>query len=266
MRNFLLIFLSVALLSCSDFYKASKSQDWRVKYNTAVNFYGKKDYGKALLLFEEALPLISGKPEDESARFYYAYCQYYAGMYLLSAEYFRRFHRTYNRSKNAEEALYMYGYSLYKETPQHNLDQSSTSDAIEAFQDFINTYPNSARVEEASKMIAELRAKMELKAFEMAKQYQKVRMYKAAVIAYSNFERDFPDSDLREEVAYLRLRSQYELSKNSVDEQKKNRFEETLRLYTEMVDKYPSTRFKSEVTRIFESTSKQIKNLRPIQN
>jgi outer membrane protein assembly factor BamD len=266
MRNFLVLFLSISIISCSDFYKASKSQDWLLKYKTAVKFYEKKDYGKALLLFEEAMPLMSGKPEDESARFFYAYCQFHAGMYLLSAEYFKRFHRIYNRSKNAEEALFMYGFSLFMETPQHNLDQSSTIDAVEAFQDFINTYPNSSRVAEASKIIAELRAKMELKTFEMAKQYQKVRMYKAALVAFSNFERDYPDSQLREEALFLKLKSQYELSKNSVEEQKKKRFEETLKIYTELVDKYPNTRFKPEATRMFESSSRIIRNLRPIQN
>ncbi len=266
MQKYFLLLLVFGLVSCSDFQKAVKSNDWQVKYKTAVALYQKQEYGKALILFEEALPLMAGKPEDEPARFYYAYCQYHAGMYLISAEYFKRFHRTYSRSKNAEEALYMHGYSLYKDTPHHNLDQSSTIEAIEAFQDFINTYPNSPRVADASQLIAELRAKMELKNFELARQYQKLRYYKAAIIAFSNFERDYPDSKLREEALFLKLKSQYELAKNSVEEQKKTRYEDAIKIYTEFVDKYPNSKFKQEATRLFESANRQLKSIRPILN
>lgn len=57
-------------------------------------------------------------------------------------------------------------YSLYKTSPGYRLDQSNTEKAIDGFQLFVNTYPNSKRVEECNKLIDECRAKIEFKSFE----------------------------------------------------------------------------------------------------
>ena len=77
------------------------------------------------------------------AQFYYAYTQYQQQQYLLSATLFKKFYETFARSDYAQEATYMYAYSLYKDTPSFNLDQSNTLTAMSALQDFINTYPDS---------------------------------------------------------------------------------------------------------------------------
>ena len=69
------------------------------------------------------------------------------------------------------EAEYLYAYSLYKESPNSNLDQSSTVEAISAMQNFINKYPYSEYSINANEIIDELQIKLETKNFENAKQY-----------------------------------------------------------------------------------------------
>jgi outer membrane protein assembly factor BamD len=49
------------------------------KYAGAVNYYKKKDYYRAGILFEELIPLMRGQAESELTQFYYAYCQFYQG-------------------------------------------------------------------------------------------------------------------------------------------------------------------------------------------
>src|SRR5687768_17842716 len=122
----------LTLVSCSKFRKIEKSADWRVKYEGGLHYYAKKDYYRASVLFEQILPIVRGLPEGEKVQFYLAYCQYHDKLYLLASEQFRTFYETYGRSTLAEEARYMFAYSLYASSPSANLDQSSSVDAMAA--------------------------------------------------------------------------------------------------------------------------------------
>ena len=62
---------------------------------------------------------------------------------------------------------------MYKESPNSNLDQSSTIEAISAIQNFINKYPYSEYSKDANSIIDELQIKLETKNFDNAKQYYK---------------------------------------------------------------------------------------------
>ncbi len=138
--SYFLVILLVAA-GCSRFRKIEKSQDWRVKYEAAQNYYSKKEYYKASVLFEQILPIVRGLPEGEKVQFFLAYCQFYDKLYLLASEQFKTFYETYGRSTMAEEARYMYAYSLYQSSPNSELDQTSSINAMAAMQEFLNRYP-----------------------------------------------------------------------------------------------------------------------------
>jgi len=265
-KNVSIVLVALALLlvgsSCSKFQKIIKNEDWKFRYNAAMDYYEKKgDYYRAGILLEDLVPIIRGTPEAEKAQFYWAYCYYKQGQYETSAAEFKKFHDTYNRSKFAEEALYMHCYSLYMSSPPIHLDQSNTITAIDAFQDFINRYPNSAYAQQAAGAITSLRAKLETKAFKNAKLYQQLERYKSAVIAYDNFQKDFPDSRYQEEAAFRKLESQYSLADNSYLDKKRERFNEVVKMYQAFVDKYPKSIFLKQAENIFETTQRQLKNV-----
>ena len=62
----------------------------------------------------------------------------------------------------AIEANYMFGYSLYMQSPEFNLDQSPSNQAINVMQNFINQYPSSKFAENAGKIVNELELKLSL--------------------------------------------------------------------------------------------------------
>src|SRR5690349_2615333 len=165
------IFILLVSFSCSKFRKYEKSQDWRVKYEAGLNYYSKKDYYRASVLFEQILPIVRGLPEGEKVQFYLAYCQYYDKLYLLASEQFKTFYETYGRSQMAEEARYMYAYSLYASSPAWNLDQSASIEAMAAMQDYLNRFPNSKFRDQAIDVINTTQNKLEKKGFENARQY-----------------------------------------------------------------------------------------------
>ena len=239
------------------FRRIQKNEDWRVKYEASVEYYEKKDYYRAALLFEDIRPNTRGLPEGEKVEFYLGYCHFYEKTYLLAADQFKSFYETYGRSAFAEEAQYMYAYSLFVSVPPSNLDQTSGVEAMDAMQSFLNRFPSSKFYDKAVEVINTSQQKLERKGFDNAKQYFKIRQYKAAVIALQNFGKEFPDSKLLEEAAALRVTAQFKLAEQSLTYLQLERYQTVIQFYQEMIDNYPQSKYLRDVEQYYsESISK----------
>jgi outer membrane protein assembly factor BamD len=255
-----LIALVVVASSCSRFRKIQKSDDWRVRYEAGLDYFAKKDYYRASMLFEDVLPIVRGLPEGEKVEFNLAYCQYYERTYLLAANGFKTFYETYGRSVNAEEARFMYAYSLYASTPSSNLDQREGIEAMDAMQVFINQYPDSKFRDRAVEVITTSQQKLERKGFDNARQYLKLRNYQAAIISFDNFRKNFPDSQYLEEVAYLKVVAQYRLAEKSLSNLQGKRFKSVIEYYQELVDTYPESKFIKDAEKFYSSSMDRLKS------
>ncbi len=252
---FLLLLLAV---SCSKFRKIEKNPDWRVKYEAAMRYYDKRDFYKASVLLEQVMPIIRGLPEAEKAQFYLAYCQYHERLYLLASEQFRAFYETYGRSGLSEEARYMYAYSLFKSSPGSNLDQTGSIEAMASMQEFLNRYPTSKYREQALDVIFTTQDRLDQKGFDNAKQYYRMRQYKAAVVALKNFQDNFPDSKHLEEARYLIIASQYQLAEQSIYTKQRERYQEVVNIYIEFIDRYPSSAFLKDAEKMYTDSLEKL--------
>lgn len=272
MRNsyknlFILILLAVSISSCSDFRKLQKSDDWEKKYDAAIRFYEQGEYYKANVLLEQILPIIKGSEKAEIANFYYGYTYYYQGQYLLASHYFKTFYDTFNRSQFAEEARFMFGYSLFQDSPRYNLDQASSKEAITALQGFINLYPNSEFVPKADAALSQLRSKLERKAYEKALLYYDLKKFmtgeylKAALVAFDNFQDDFPGSIYTEEIQYLEIEAMYNLAEVSIYSLRKERYQEAIDFYEVFIDTYQESKYLKKAEKIYEDCLEQIRKL-----
>lgn len=253
-----LILMVLFTVGCSNFRKIEKSEDWRVKYEAGLNYYAKKDYYHSAILFESILPIVRGLPEGEKVEFYLAYCQYNEKTYLLASDQFKTFYETYGRSQYAEEANFMYAYSLYASSPDHNKDQSSSIEAMNAMQVFLNKYPGSQFMNKAIEVIDVSQDKLEKKGFENAKQYLKLKMYKGAIVAFDDFKKNFPDSKFLEEAAYLKVVAVFELAEVSIPSKQLERYSTTLDYYKELVDNFPNSPFLKEAQRFYSESLSQV--------
>jgi outer membrane protein assembly factor BamD len=269
-RLLILVAVAAGLLvlesSCSRFRKLQKSEDWRVKYDAGLTYYEKKDYYHTAILFEEILPVVRGLPEGEKVEFYLAYCQYYEKTYLLASNQFKTFFETYGRSTLAQEAYFMYAYSLYVASPASNLDQKSSVEAMDAMQNFLNRYPESKFQEQASQVIATCQEKLERKGYDNALQYLKIRSYKAAVIAFDNFKSSFPDSHYLEEIAYYKIVAEYKLALQSFQKFQLDRYNSVVAFYQEFIDSYPNSAYAKDAERMYSDSLEQINKLKPTKN
>ena len=257
--SFLLTGLFLVLaVSCGKFRKIEKSQDWRVKYEAGLNYYNKKDYYRASVLFESITPIVRGLPEGEKVQFYLAYCQFYDKLYLLASEQFKTFYETYGRSNMAEEARYMYAFSLYKASPKDNLDQTNSVEAMAAMQEFLNRYPNSKFRDQSIDVIVTTQKKLERKGFDNSYQYYRMRQYKAAIVAHNNFKDNFPDSEYLEQAYYLVIVSEYRLAEQSIYSKQEERYKGVVEHYKEFVDKYPSSPYLRDAEKLYAESLEKL--------
>jgi outer membrane protein assembly factor BamD len=259
----LLAFFTLISMSCGEYRALQKSDDWKAKYDGAMRYYDEGDYFRAIALFEEVLPVTRGKAEGEKAQFYYAYAHYNDRQYILSAHYFKSFYETYSRSEFANEAQFMYAYSLYQSSPVYTLDQTSTKEAIQAFQVFVNRNQESKYVTEAVQILKELQVKLETKAYYSAKLYFKINVLNSAVTAFDNFAINYPDSRFNDELQYLKIESSFLIADQSIPSKRKERYKKVIELYEEYLEDYPSSGFLAEASKFYDEA---IIKLEKIQN
>jgi outer membrane protein assembly factor BamD len=92
----------------------------------------------------------------------------------------------------ADDAQYQIGYVRYRETVQGSEDQADRMKAREAFEDFVNRYPTSEKAAQARENIGKIGATDIKKTHDIAKYYDKVKNYKAAVVYYNEVIRIAP--------------------------------------------------------------------------
>ncbi|MGI4870627.1 MAG: outer membrane protein assembly factor BamD [Janthinobacterium lividum] len=255
---------SLSLGSCTGYQKLLKSTNVNEKYTAAIKYYDKGDYFRSGTLLEELIPLLKGRPEAEKAQFYFANTNYMQRNYVLSAYYFKQFTDTYPNSPQVEEASLLRAKSLFRDSPEVELDQTNTVSALETIQDFLNTYPESKFRAEADGMSQELQRKLETKAFQNAKLYYSLRYNQAAVTAMGNFELQFPGSAYNEQADYLRFTAQYAWAKESIETKQRERFQEAITFYQHFIDTYPQSKNLRTAQTMYDDTRAELERLKSV--
>ena len=251
-----LVVLSVLLSSCGNYNKIVKSTDYEFKYKKAVEYYEDGEYVRAGTLFQELVNIYRGTSRADKIYYFYAKSMIGQKDYLMAGHYFKTLIKEFPTSEYVEEAQYMVGYCSYLISPKPRLDQAVTQEAIDALQLYINLYPFNERVDEANRLIDELRDKLVFKSYLSAKLYYDFNNYKAAVIALTNSLGDHPDSKYREDLMFMLLKSKYLLAIGSVREKKEVRLSGALDEYFTFVDEYPESKYKKEAMKFYDTTSK----------
>lgn len=245
----------------SKFEKLRASNNIAEKYQEAIKYYNNKKYSKALILFDELMVKYRGQAEAEDLYYYTAYTNYRLRDYTSARYHFKQFTDTYPNSGRTEECRFMGAYCYYLESPKASLDQEYTHRAIDAMQLFINLYPTSERAIEAGELIQNLRDKLEKKAFENAKYYLDMGLqddYRAAVIAFDNVLREYPDTKYAEEMEYLSIKAQLLYAENSYLNRQEERFDYAIELFNRFESAYPESKFLKDAVGLKEDAQKGI--------
>lgn len=260
-KNVSLLILTILLFAaCSGYEKLLKSGDVEAKYERGMQYYEEGNYIRAVTLFGQIIPRLKGTKRAQELDYLYAKCHYEMGDYVMAGHYFREFVITYFASPRAEEADFMGSYCYYKLNSRVELDQTNTYNAINAFTLFKTKFPLSERIPEADGYIKEMEEKLVEKSYLNARLYYDLEKYKAAIVAIKNSLIDYPDTEYREELLYLKLRSSYEMAIRSVSIKQLERFQITVDEYYSFIDEFPESKYAREAEKLYNESAAFLAN------
>ncbi|SDS15295.1 Beta-barrel assembly machine subunit BamD [Polaribacter sp. KT25b] len=257
-----LLVLSLLLFSCGEYQKVLNKGTVEDQYKMAVKMYEGKKYGKALRLFEKVTPAYRGKPQMERIQFMVAQSNFNEKNYIESGYYFDRFVNNYPKSSKKEDAAFLSAYSYKLASPVFSKDPTETNKALNAFQSFITTYPNSDKIEEANKHYKDIRYKLQKKYFEIAKTYYTtadydVRNYKASIQAFDNLLSDYLGSEFKEEALYYRFKAAHDFVLRSTDRRKLERIKDAVEAFEKLERNYPESTYMVESKEMLSTLQKE---------
>jgi outer membrane protein assembly factor BamD len=265
-----IFFAVVCLSSCSSVEKAFRSADNDYRYEAAKQMYVEGKYSWASDLLSELIPFFKGSERGEEALFLLGMSNYEMGDYENASTYFKKYYTTYVKGKYNELARFYSGKSLYYDTVDPKLDQSSTITAINEFQNFLDYYPYTAYKAQTQIMIEELQDRLVEKEYLAAKLYYDLgdyignstyggSNYQACVVTAQNALREYPYSNRREALSLLVVRAKYSLAKNSAEEKKEERYREVVDEAYGFLNEFPESKQVSDVNKMLESANKSLK-------
>jgi outer membrane protein assembly factor BamD len=235
-----IITIAIGFSSCSEYQKVFRKDDIAPKYALGEKLYNEGKYKKAQNLFAQIAPNYrSGKAGAEKLMYMYGNTFYLQEDWNGAAYQIERFTKAYSRSEKLEEMAFKAAKSNYYLSPRSSLDQEDTEKALLKLQNFMNTYPKSEYLKEASDLSLELNAKLEEKAYNIAKGYhnristgtQYGDDYQAAITVFDNFLNAYPGTEFKEKALYYKYDTAYLLAKNSTERKKKARLEKAIVYY-----------------------------------
>ena len=258
-----ILLFAIALQSCSEYQKVLKNEDVKAKYDLAQKFYEEGDMKRANRLFEQIAPKYVGKPQGERVMYFLADTYFQRKDFNMAGYQFERFVKSYPKSEKVAEASFYGAKSYFELSPSYSLDQTDTDKALAKLQNFINAYPDSEYFDEANAMAKELTTKKEKKAYEIAKQFNKLGEFDftfltPAVAAFDNFISDYPGSIYREDAMYYRFESATQYALNSFQVLQKPRLKEAQEHYATLKKQYPNTKYAKKADDLIEKVNNEL--------
>ena len=270
-RLLLLSLCSLLLVSCSEYSAVLKSNDYEFKYEAAKALYAEGHYRQASELFGVLLAPLKGTSYGEESLYMLAESNMKAKDYESAAMFFKKYYQSYPKGHYMEMARYNSGYALYKQTSDVRLDQTSTMEAINEYQTFLDYCPNTSLKEQAQEIIYALQDKLVQKEYLAAKLYYDLgtytinsiyggNNYEACVVTAQNALKDYPyaSANLREDLSILVLRAKYLLAKHSIDEKHVERFRDTVDEYYAFQNDFPESQYMKDAEFIYNYAERVI--------
>lgn len=261
----LTITLLLALLGgCGEYTKIMKSRDVNEKFEYAKKAYNQKKYVQASTVLNDVIQPLRGSEKGEEALFLMAMSYYENKDYANSAVYFKTYYSRYPKGKYAELSRFYSGYGYYLDSPDPQLDQSSTIKAIEELQAFLDYFPRSDKVTIAQNAIFEMQDKLTLKELQNAQLYYNLgnflgNNYEAAIITSQNALKSYPYSKYREAFEMLILKSKYQEARQSVPEKREERYRDVIDEYYSFVNNFPDSKNLKEAKNIYDIARRHVK-------
>jgi len=255
----------VMMTGCSGYNKILKASDYNTKYSLAKTYFLEGRYTSCSSILEECVAYQRGTAQAEESMYLLATCYYNLNDYLAASQYYMACYRAFPNSTFSENCLYWSGRSLFLDTPDPRLDATSTSNAIDQLQHFVETYPLSKFRPEAEEMIYTMYDRLVEKEVGTAELYYNMgnymgNNYRSSIIVAENALRDYPYTKYREKLAMIILRSKFQMAQESVLEKRDDRYRDAIDEYYAFKNEFPESSYMKEADRILRVATRNLGN------
>lgn len=267
-KQALTAFIPLMLLSgcAKEFNSVYKSGDIKYKYEYAKESFALGKYQRAATLLQDLIVPEKGTQDAQECLYMLGMAEYKNMDYQTASETFKKYVKSYPRGDYSEMAKYYVGQSLFMSTPEPRLDQTETVAAINAFQEYMDLYPDAKHKEDAQNKLFELQDKLVQKELYTAELYYNLgtyfgnnsggddggNNYQACIVTSQNALKDYPYTKKREEFATLIMKSKFHLAEQSVEEKKLERYQDAEDECYGFLNEFPDSKEKKTAERFIE--------------
>jgi len=254
-RNLLLLCIAVFLSSCaSEFNKVYKTADNDYKYEYAKQCFAMGKFQQASSLLQDLVLVTKGRDHAQECLYLLGMAEYGNRDYESASTTFKKYYSSYPKGIFAEQACFYIGQSLYRGAPEPRLDQTPTIGAINAYQQFLDIYPDSELRPLAQQRLFELQDNLVQKEFLSAQLYYNLggyfgninsnteSNYEACIITAQNALKNYPYSKIREKFSVLIMKSKFYLAENSSEERRLDRYRDAEDECYGFINEYPESK------------------------
>lgn len=236
-KSLAILFSALLLTGCAtQFNRVYKSQDNTYRYEYAKQCFAMGKFQQAATLLSDVVTIQKGRSTAQESLYMLGMAQYNNKDYDAASATFRKYFSTYPKGDFAEQASYYIGQSLYESAPEPRLDQTPTIGAINAYQTFLDYFPDSPLRENAQQRLFKLQDLLVQKELLSAKLYYNLggyfgninanteSNYESCIITAQNALKTYPYTEKREDFSLLIMKSKFYLAQNSSEEKKMERY------------------------------------------
>jgi outer membrane protein assembly factor BamD len=159
---------------------------------------------EAIALYTQFLERYPGHERADYAQYKLAESYFQTGEYTLASVEYQILISNYGYSEWVDEAVFQLGVCNWKEAPKYPRDQQKSMEAINRFNQFLQTYPDNERAAEARAYLRQIHERMAEKAYSAAKWYYRQHEPKAALVYCEKIIREHPDNPFWAEALLLK--------------------------------------------------------------
>ncbi len=264
--------ISLLVCGCStEFNRVYKTSDYDYKYEFAKQCFAEGKFNQAITLLQELVTIQKGTENAQECLYMLAMAEYCDRDYESASATFRKYYSSYPKGVYAEQASFYIGQSLYQSTPEPRLDQTPTVGAINAYQQFIDLFPDSKLRPQAQQRMFDLQDKLVMKEYLSAKLYYNLggyflnctnggSNYEACIITSQNALKTYPYSSMREDFAVLIMKSKFELAQQSVESKRLERYRDAEDECYGFLNEYPDSKERATAEKFIEKCKRVVKD------
>ena len=249
---------TVLLTGCTGEYnKVFKTSDFEYRYEYAKQMFAEGKYTRAAALLQDMIAMKKGTSEAQEALYMLAMSEYMSRDYESAAMTFKKYGTSYPKGVYAEQASFYVGQALFESAPEPRLDQTPTLGAINAYQQFLDFFPESPLRPEAQRKLYILQDKLVQKELLSAQLYYNLggyfgninskneSNYISSIITAQNALKTYPYSNWREDFSLLIMKSKFQLAENSSEDKRMERYRDAEDECYGFINEYPDSKDKN---------------------